>query len=259
MTISPTLMQAILAMDSYNRGYNEGLTGLGGVGSQVGLATITQQSDILNGSDGVEAGFYAVAYSYYGDTVISYRGTDDTSDILNGWTAAGGYSEASQVGLAIEFYEAVTGKVIGSEDAAAENTILTGHSLGGGLAGLVASIYDENAVVFDNMPFENAANKVYEWALPTEAQIITLADAAANAGLVFNQAIYDSTYNDLMEKRTYARDTFYNGQAPPTIDDNGINGFFVTGEFLQAARLLAGESTPLTGLDRYGDFLSRNG
>lgn len=31
MTVSPTLMHAILAMDSYNRGYNEGISGLGGI------------------------------------------------------------------------------------------------------------------------------------------------------------------------------------------------------------------------------------
>ncbi len=91
MTVSPTLMQAILAMDSYNRGYNEGIAGLGGVGSQIGNAVISQQSNVLEGSDEIEAGFYAVAYNYDGGTVISYRGTDNLNiffgfnDIWNGW------------------------------------------------------------------------------------------------------------------------------------------------------------------------------
>ncbi len=33
MSISSELMNAILAMDSYNRGYNPGISGLGGEGS----------------------------------------------------------------------------------------------------------------------------------------------------------------------------------------------------------------------------------
>ncbi len=38
MAISDELMRAILAMDSYNRGYNEGVLGLGGTGSLLGSA-----------------------------------------------------------------------------------------------------------------------------------------------------------------------------------------------------------------------------
>ena len=80
------LMMAILAMDSYNRGYDEGITELGGLGTKIGNATIIDESDILDNSAGVNAGFYAVAYNVGGtmvegvlpggETVISYRGTD---------------------------------------------------------------------------------------------------------------------------------------------------------------------------------------
>lgn len=76
MTVSPTLMHAILAMDSYNRGYNEGIVGLGGIGSQIGNATVLQQSNVNAGSEEFTAGFYAVAYNFGGQTVISYRGTE---------------------------------------------------------------------------------------------------------------------------------------------------------------------------------------
>jgi hypothetical protein len=76
MTVSPTLMQAILAMDAYNRGYNEGITGLGGIGSQIGNAVISNESDTGVNDPGVAAGFYAVAYYFGGQTVISYRGTE---------------------------------------------------------------------------------------------------------------------------------------------------------------------------------------
>jgi len=76
MTVSNELMYAILSMDSYNRGYGEGISGLGGIGTNIGAATFTKQSDTLDGDPGVTAGFYAAAYTYNSETVISYRGTD---------------------------------------------------------------------------------------------------------------------------------------------------------------------------------------
>ena len=67
MTTSKDLMLAILAMDSYNRGYGAGLgnssDGLGGVGSQIGDATLTTDSTQKLGlSPTSTAGFYAAAY-----------------------------------------------------------------------------------------------------------------------------------------------------------------------------------------------------
>jgi hypothetical protein len=54
MAISSELFLAILAMDSYNRGYNAGLggpvDGLGKTG-QIGNASIGQTSEILLGAD----------------------------------------------------------------------------------------------------------------------------------------------------------------------------------------------------------------
>ncbi len=66
-------------MDSYNRGYGEGIEGLGGAGSQLGSATLLNVP-IPDGSE--QLGFFATAYSYDYDndnideTIISYRGTD---------------------------------------------------------------------------------------------------------------------------------------------------------------------------------------
>ncbi len=158
MAISQDLFLAILAMDAYNRGYNEGLVGLGGIGSQIGNATFAVQSDINPNSPDVAASFYAAAYNWNGQTVISYRGTDDLSlsaDPLNGWTLGAGFSSASQATLARQFYESVTGQ--GLFDGIATGTILTGHSLGGGLAGYIASITGTEAEIFDNMPYSGAA------------------------------------------------------------------------------------------------------
>jgi len=85
------LMNAILSMDAYNHGYDESVTLATVLNStQIGNATIIAQSDITGGSDAREAGFYALAYDYNGETIIAYRGTDypqvDTyRDHINGW------------------------------------------------------------------------------------------------------------------------------------------------------------------------------
>lgn len=46
---------------------------------------------------------------------------------------------------------------------------LTGHSLGGGLAGLVGAIHLKNAEMFANMPFELAVQNAYEYMTQTES------------------------------------------------------------------------------------------
>jgi hypothetical protein len=70
------LFRAILAMDSYNRGYNAGITGLSDDPNttQIGNATVAARSSSLQNSPEVAAGFYAIAYNWNGETVISYRG-----------------------------------------------------------------------------------------------------------------------------------------------------------------------------------------
>ncbi|WP_236759713.1 calcium-binding protein [Agrobacterium tumefaciens] len=160
---SDELFLAILSMDAYNRGYNRGVVdgGLGGVGSSIGTATVTLQSDTLTGTPGVDAGFYAIAYKWGTETVISYRGTDNKNildsenDLWNGWTLGGGYGAGSQATLALDFYKQVM------EHSAFDDTgaqpILTGHSLGGGLAGFVSFISGATGVGFDHMPFGEGA------------------------------------------------------------------------------------------------------
>jgi hypothetical protein len=70
MTINRDLFLAILSMDSYNRGYGISVRGLGGVGSKLGKAVISPQSDIDQGSAALAAGFYALSYTNSGDTIL---------------------------------------------------------------------------------------------------------------------------------------------------------------------------------------------
>ena len=77
MSTSPELLYAILAMDSYNREYGEGLKV---EGKQIGVATFKnhKESHVLDTTfdDWQAAGFYAAAYQLPdGEVVISYRGT----------------------------------------------------------------------------------------------------------------------------------------------------------------------------------------
>lgn len=101
------LMLSILALDSYNRGYNKRLTLSG---NQLGTAVSIRQSDTRNGSVAVNAGFYAAAYDWNGETVISYRGTDEfVPDMLYGYGLGIGFASVPQGDLALAFYSAATG------------------------------------------------------------------------------------------------------------------------------------------------------
>ena len=154
MSMTQDLFLSILAMDSYNRGYNAGVNGLGEIGSQLGDATI---STVSTGPNAFATGFYAVSYSWNGKTVISYRGTDSPGssagagggDIVNGWILSLALP-ASQVTQAAAFYQQVTGQNIYAGPAA--NVILTGHSLGGGLAEIMSLISGTQGVGFDYAP-----------------------------------------------------------------------------------------------------------
>jgi len=147
---------SLFALDAYNRGANPGIYGLSESG-QIGTYTIRPASSAERaGWDAVN--FYAVAYTGGGETVISYRGTDDlglTTDIWNGWALGLGFSSASQAGLAIQFYQDVSGGSL--YDGSGGSIVTVGHSLGGGLAGFVGSLAHGDSYVFDHMPFGMAA------------------------------------------------------------------------------------------------------
>lgn len=137
MATQGDLFLAILALDAYNRGYNPGMTFTGYsdvAGTQIGDATI------VGGSADASSGFYAVAYSWEGETVISYRGTTfpglpDWRDVLYGWSVSLGFGQASQAQKALDFYTNVQSHIAGG--VGGQVIQLTGHSLGGGLAGFV--------------------------------------------------------------------------------------------------------------------------
>ena len=161
------LFLSILAIDSYNRGYANGVT-VPGLNSKLGTADIGVDSSILRDENSsrkdIPAGFFAQSYIWNGKTIISYRGTDGLDDVYKGWTTGLGWTDQDQAGLALEFYEAATG-LDPFAYALPTDIVLTGHSLGGGLAGFVSVLSGAEAVMFDHMPYGRAAIDTYLGAL----------------------------------------------------------------------------------------------
>lgn len=99
---------SLLAMDAYNRGFGSNINDLGETG-QLGWASV-REFEAGEQSGWQAAGFYAIAYDWNGQTVISYRGTNPdlsfasadaflnsplVKDIGNGGTLGAGFAGAS--------------------------------------------------------------------------------------------------------------------------------------------------------------------
>jgi Ca2+-binding RTX toxin-like protein len=172
--MNPNVFRAILAMDSYNRGYAPSvridLSGTSPIGRWIGTAEIINDStNAIALATTRRVGFYASAYSWNGETIISYRGTNAdpgdsiaeflasplVDDIWNGWSLGTGFAGAEQGQLALQFYQAVAG---GDSFYEPQPLVtLTGHSLGGGLAGFVGALSGNRVYAYDHMPFGIAA------------------------------------------------------------------------------------------------------
>ena len=100
------------------------------------------------------SGFEATYFTKGSEIVISYAGTDP-GDLLGDWPtnlALAGGVIADQLRQAADYYLAV------KANAPAGSTItFAGHSLGGGLASLMAVLFGETAYTFDQAPFRQSA------------------------------------------------------------------------------------------------------
>ena len=174
MTVSKDLLFALLSLDAYNRGFGAGLedreTGLTNEG--IGSATIQRREDL--GVDKQiydqwkDVGFHAEAYDTPYGTVIAYRGTDFSpgddisADAGHGWPVGGGNFFSLQALHAVNFLDAV------QPDDAPGSVALTGHSLGGGLAGFNAELFGNEPRLYDPMTYIKAVNNVRDYASRAE-------------------------------------------------------------------------------------------
>lgn len=169
------LFLAVLSMDAYNRGYGARLSNLPESGA-LGNANIINRASLgIDGSvyqNWQAANFYAIAYDWNGEKIVSYRGTDNlTEDAFNSYAIAVGDPLKPQGTMAVQFYKAVVGVDANGNlisNPLTQNITLVGHSLGGGLAGYIASLYNRPAAIFDNMPFELASAATHAAALTNE-------------------------------------------------------------------------------------------
>ncbi|MCP4935277.1 MAG: hypothetical protein GY927_13995 [bacterium] len=110
-------------MDAYNQGYGAGIKHNK---TRIGTASLTTDStrefrdpDAPEGTTTPDevVDFYAAAYSYNGQTVISYRGTDDPlPDVNYRYSLGMGLPGAAQDAMALQFYKQVAGKESMGED-----------------------------------------------------------------------------------------------------------------------------------------------
>jgi Ca2+-binding RTX toxin-like protein len=260
------LFLAILSMDSYNRGYGRGInfgpnTGQNSrneVGLRVGNATITQQSDFLEGTPGVAAGFYALAYRVSGvagiadgSTVIAYRGSDNIGepseiferfitgnpgddDVNSGYGVALGSPVGPQALLALRFFQSV------ATPQNQLNVITTGHSMGAGFAGLAAGLFGNSAALFDPMPYRDAVATVYDIMQSTFAEDEIRFATITDTGVTFGSPIIQERHRlrlQLQEEFGINSDSFSLFE-----DSDRTTGFFIPAH---AFSLLQGGSNRL--------------
>ncbi|MGN6776053.1 calcium-binding protein, partial [Rhizobium sp.] len=179
MTGVPTkqdVLLALLSLDAYSRGENAQLAySAGQLPNQVGTVKFVETSDYIDGA--ATSGFSASHYQLSsGETVIAYRGTDFVTDNLSiietlkdvvfGWLSSFGLLEDDlgngaihlQPYYAQKFYEDVTKRQLFPDagtgnDTPPQNVIITGHSLGGSLAGFIGSLSGAETVVFNEIPY----------------------------------------------------------------------------------------------------------
>ena len=159
------LQYAQLAANAYSAtnivlpgGLNESYSAANTIPIPVGY-TLLAHRDSHDNTSLPDTGFLAAAYENGNEIVISFAGTKFSD--LNDWTkanipAALGLPLADQIVQAAEFYLDI------ANDPKNLNKCIsfTGHSLGGGLASLLAVYFDRSAVVFDNAPFGNSADSL---------------------------------------------------------------------------------------------------
>ncbi|MGO9446883.1 MAG: lipase family protein, partial [Thiobacillaceae bacterium] len=120
--------------------------------------------------ESLDSGFEAVSFKQGSNIVISYAGTGTAVDWLANVGSAFGVT-TTQLEQAAEYYLEVKTANPGATIS------FTGHSLGGGLASLMAVFFNLPAVTFDQAPFANSATVAIATTLRTSLSILGYSDS----------------------------------------------------------------------------------
>ncbi len=161
---STILMTAILSMDTYNRDGTYAPLAMKGrmptvKGSQLGAWTLGTAD--FNPS----TAFGAIAWTSNNQTIIAYEGTIAQSlgslyrSAVNGYGIFFGSPTGPIATAALDFYNQAL-----NDGQNSGNIILTGHSLGGGVAGFVGALEGKQGILFDNMSYSGAVENAYKLA-----------------------------------------------------------------------------------------------
>jgi hypothetical protein len=194
----------------------------------------------------LDTGFEAVTFTNGTDIVISFAGTDPASgnDLASDVILGAGLIPDVQLLQAAKYYMQV--KIDNTTADFTPNITFTGHSLGGGLASLMAVFFNETAVTFDQAPFRNSANVL----IATELRLYL-----ANN---FPESTYPqiSQWLDPLDKFIWSFDPLGLGWSQDGLDsrENKVTSLSVQGEFLSATPALRiGTAIPsLTHGDYFG-------
>ena len=109
--------------------------------------------------DDRNTGLYLEVWTVGTQTIVAFRGTDFGASDFRDWTSGNvplgtGFTSAGQLVSAIAFVDSLKAQL----GAAFANVVFTGHSLGGGLAGLMAAKYGNEAYVFAPAPFKKTSD-----------------------------------------------------------------------------------------------------
>jgi hypothetical protein len=214
-----TVIDAVFAMNAYEHNPDDGLWTTDDLGRFFPNLYAGQLGDysleaVSTADENANNNFFAIAYrSSAGQTIISYRGTTNLSaDAPNGYGIAGGIPTGPDATNAIAFYQEVA-SLLNDPWQSPSDIIVVGHSLGGGLAGFVGAIYGLHGVLFDNMPFNNAAYHAYNDTFSTR----NIGDTADQIEFPGNAALQAKIYGS---------------QEPYPNNTSGLKAYQTTDQFL---------------------------
>ncbi len=120
-------------------------------------------------------GFDAAAYAKDGDVVVAFTSTDLPSDMLHDEQGDGGHGlDIGQVALQLKQAAEFIARLKQDPATSGRSITLTGQAQGGGIASLMAVMFDLPAVTFDPPPFRSAATQDNAGALNAHLRSIGL-------------------------------------------------------------------------------------